>query len=190
MWYCLGRLQQRKDRGNNSWSSSQMHRMAKCSLLGQTVISSWKNKCKLAMTIAFPYASTEPVQFYHSFSDLSNGPRVLFAFITNTETWWAPLCVQRLCPPRPRSQRLKAHLIGGVSEQGHGEQTPEPISTVFVSHAKEVVRNTLSPSLMSYFRTRTNSLQGWILLSENLLKSVHVPSDTDWHRWTVVLHPT
>lgn len=85
---------------------------------------------------------------------------------------------------------LKAHLIGGVSEQGHGEQTPEPISTVFVSHAKEVVRNTLSPSLMSYFRTRTNSLQGWILLSENLLKSVHVPSDTDWRRWTVVLHPT
>lgn len=53
------------------------------------------------MTIAFPYASTEPVQFYHSFSDLSNGPRVLFAFITNTETWWAPVCAETL-PPKAK----------------------------------------------------------------------------------------
>lgn len=162
-----------------------MHKMAKCSLLGQTVISSWKNKCKLAMTIAFPGASKEPVQFYHSFSDPSNGSRVLFALITNTGTWWIPVCAETL-PPKAKVPGAKGTSRWRDVWARTWEQILEPISVLFVSYAKEVVSNSLSPSLMSYFRTRTNSLQSWIPLSENLLKSVHVPSDTGWCRWTVV----
>lgn len=141
-------------------------------------------KCHLFMkeqmqTIAFPDASKEPVLFYHSFSDPSNGSRVLFALITNTETWWIPGCA-----PQGQGLRGQRHIRDVWARTW--EQTLEPISILFVSYAKEVVRNTPSPSLMPYFRTRTNSLQSWILLSNNLLKSVHVPSDTDWCRWTAV----
>lgn len=131
-------------------------------------------------TIAFAGASKEPVQFYPSFSDPSDGSRVLFAH----NKYWDMVNSSVCRDPAPQGQGSRGTSLWRDVWARTWEQTLEPISILFVSHAKEAFRNTLSPSLMSYFRTRTNSLQSWILLSENMLKSVLVPSDTDWCRWT------
>lgn len=59
----------------------------------------------------------------------------------------------------------------------------EPLS----AEARLSISTLVSISTSSCFRIRSSSLHRvWILLSENQLKSIHAPADTDWCRWTVV----